>query len=559
MLILWGAFASGCNETPPAELATLESLSPLEIEVGEDLTLRGSGFIVGDATLLLDGTLSAPGRASNDAVTQLRLPVLATSPTRAVARLGRRHIESLDAAHITFSGRAVLRFESAAGPDAPPVVATHDDVRLELFASTMALQADSRRAQEQGLAVLDELGISANVLPEGRGLLIERTLSSSPGADAGLNPGEVIVAAGNVTVSSISDLAPAPHADRIVLGLRTTDGRFRRVACPIAQTQTSLDRDRVAALAIACSALALLLFVAGPLRGLSAWCGARVNGGGLGPRTLLTRLATASRDHPFASGFSLMLFAAAPFVVMALAHYGVVLVAGLVLLASIILAVTTNKGWWRLLAAPLSILRVVPLFMGVAAAAVHSTTMELTQIVSEQSAAPWGWIALQSPTTLALLLIAMATTCSGDHGPPRATTALYRGLAGALVAATLLGGWTAPGESALWGQVAFAAKTWSIGLLFAYGGRSQYLLSLPIAAALLAGSIALAVLSLPPWLTAAAPWLAGAAALFLVLPLTLRHILLAPVETGRSSKTQQVFEDPPLSARFEISAEHSKA
>lgn len=531
-------------------------MSPTEVELGEQVTLSGSGFIVGDALLELDGILSAPGQSRPDNEVHLSVEALATSTRRATARIPRRRVDMLGASHSTFSGRATLRFDSAAGPHAPTVVATLDSVRLELFSSQVTHQNDAHRAHQRGQQVLDELGLTASVLPEGRGIIIERTLSGRPGAHAGLRPGEVIVASGNVTVASFGDLTPPPRSNRITLGVRGVDGQFRRVACPLQQPGRSPDGDRIAALSIAGCALLLLLITAGPLRGPALWLGAHLSRGAIGPRELSRQLTLLSHRSPARAMLTLLLFTLAPFLVLAVADAGVVLVAGLVVLVAAAAGAASRRGWRRGPAALGGLLRSLPIVAIAAIGALRAASIDLGAIVAAQDAAPWRWIAVTDPGSLLLVLIAGTVACADGQHRPSPATALLRGLAGALVVATALGGWAISDEHALWGQLLFASKSWIVGLALAQGGRCRLVLALPLAALCLGASVALSILPLPEWVPAAVRWAATSATGLLVAPLLLK-IALTTADDTQVTEDPWVEENPRPERRFRPAPGHA--
>lgn len=458
----------------------------------------------------------------------MELPVLATSPTTASARLGRRHLDRTSSGHMTFSGRATLRFSSAAGPDAPHVIAALDSVRLELFSGPAAHQSQSRSNTLRGQVMLDELGVTGAPLPEARGVLIERLRSGSGGTHAGLLPGEVIVTSGNVTVASIADLAPPPRTDSVVLGIRDVNGRVRHVECPLNPSGLTVDRDRIAAYAIAICALLVMVFIAGPFRGAIGWLGAQIIKEGSGPREILRQFTDGGRERPIPSLLSMVLFASAPFVVMAMAHFGVVPVAGLAVLASAIAGITATKGWRRLVAGVSATLRTTPLILVASIAAVRAASMDLHDIVAAQGAPPWAWNALADPASLLLLVLLCASTCSGSYARIGPSAALLRGITGAFIVALLLGGWQLSSEQALWGQVLFAVKTWTIGLCMLHGGRSRVIAVMLVASLLAAAALAFNLLPLPVWAPSALTWSTAATAMFIVLPLTIRATVAPP-------------------------------
>ena len=105
-----------CHGAAPPELATLETVSPRELEAGDLITLTGAGFVEGPAELVLEGSLATPGHQRQGRDATLVLDVVATSSTRATGRLRRRHTTSLAGPHVTFVGAATLHFTSAIRP-----------------------------------------------------------------------------------------------------------------------------------------------------------------------------------------------------------------------------------------------------------------------------------------------------------------------------------------------------------------------------------------------------------------------------------------------------------
>jgi len=541
------AALGGCactNGGGPAELAGLESLGPLEVEPGEQVDLTGSGFVVGPARLYLVGILSAPGQAVPRRPVRIALDALATSPSRASTRLGRRHFDRFGAQHCTFTGRAELSFPSGAGPAAPAVTASLDGVRLDLFASPTAHEAVTRQARTEGRALLERVGLRGSVLPEGRGLAVEGVESGSLADRAGMRRGDAVVTAGALTVAGIADLAPPPRSRNLVLGVRDAEGAMRRIAFPLDRDESAPDTDRLAAMSIAAAALLLLLVAAGPLRGPARLLGNSLARAGDGPRALLRQVAGSGAAGPGTAAFALLLFAGAPFAVMAMSWTSVVVVTGIVCLVSIATAAWSASGWRRIWAAVVGAVRTLPLAMGAAVVAVRAASMDLDQIISSQGHMPWHWEALASPTSLGLFVVTMAVTASAEGRATGPASAALRGMAGALVAAIFLGGWAAPQEHLLVGQIAFAAKGWAVGLCFPVAARTRWIVALPTAALLAAGSIAARVLTVPGWIDIAAPWSAAAAFALLVLPLGIWWLVTTSVSRGTDREANWVTEDP---------------
>jgi len=267
--------------------------------------------------------------------------------------------------------------------------------------------------------------------------------------------------------------------------------------------------------------LLFILLAAGPGRGVIRWLGAQIAHNAGGPRELLGRLGDGARTRPIHIMLAVLIFAASPFVVMAAAHLGVVLVAGLTMLAAVIGAITASRGWRRITTAFSAALLTLPLVMLAAIGAVQATSMRLPDIVAAQGTAPWSWTAVADPAVLMLLIIAICVTTAHEARHPGPATALHRGLAGSLVVAVALGGWSIAPEHEIWGQVLFAGKSWLVGVCMVCGGRSRTYVVLPIATLLAAGSVAAAILPLPGWAPAALAWSAAPAAVFLLLPLTI--------------------------------------
>ncbi len=310
--------------------------------------------------------------------------------------------------------------------------------------------------------------------------------------------------------------------------VRNSQGRVRAAMVPVDESAADPDADRIAALSIAAVALLLLVVVVGPLRGLSRVLRSLVVRQAAGPSEVLLRIVHDGAARPVRVLAALLFFAAALFVVLALASTNVVLAAGLLCLVSVVSGAGEAKGFARLRGAAVGLLRAIPACAAAAIAAVRGASTSLEQLVAAQGAAPWHWEALSSPTSLLVLFLSASVICSGSTSAvPSPANAALRGLGGAMLACCLLGGWTADGE--LMGQLIFAAKGWLLGVCFPHGGKSSWIVVTALALTAAAATIALRVLPVPDWVPTAATWTAAAAALFVALPSAILWLLRSRV------------------------------
>jgi hypothetical protein len=154
--------------------------------------------------------------------------------------------------------------------------------------------------------------------------------------------------------------------------------------------------------------------------------------------------------------------------------------------------------------------------------------MDLHDVVTSQGALPWTWNAFTDPASLLLLVVLCAATCSGDYARVGPSDALLRGIAGAFVAALLLGGWQLSTEQPLWGQILFAVKAWVVGLCMIHGGRSRVIAVVVVSSLLGAAALSLNLLPLPAWAPPALTWSTAATTAFIVFPLTIRALMMPP-------------------------------
>jgi len=221
-LALCGWLVGCAVQSEAPELLEVTAVHPSVVEVGDRLEILGGGFPEGrTGTATFAGRLHRPGVppvsargivARVAAVSRQRL-LLDADPDLVAAFCGRGPA----ARHTTFHGTVVVAF-SPLLPGAPPVVGRLGGVEIDWLAlppSDEALVAQL----EAGRAALGALGLSVTVTPS-RGVTVTSLDPDGRSAQAGLLPGDQLLAFGGVRVVDEADFVLAPGARRAVVRLR---------------------------------------------------------------------------------------------------------------------------------------------------------------------------------------------------------------------------------------------------------------------------------------------------------------------------------------------------
>lgn len=508
LLLALGGWLVGCTVQPEApELLEVSAVHPSVVEVGDRLEILGGGFPEGrTGTATFAGRLHRPGApavsargivARVAAVSRQRL-LLDVDPELVAAFCGRGPA----ARHTTFHGAVEVAF-SPLLPGAPPVVGRLGGVEVDWLAlppSDEALVAQL----DAGRAALGALGLSVTVAPS-RGVTVTTLDPDGRSAQAGLLPGDQLLAFGGVRLVDEADFALVPGARRAVVRLRRG---------PLADSvERVVDLDGVSpmppgalglgGLLVAIAVVTMLLLAILPGRVLT-WMERRVAARlqavlGTGPGAerggaALFRLLSALAQGLLPLGVPLALRVVSYLALLAVvgvltfvAFDGTV-VAAEVDLPLALLATTTglvcvglvaggrlSGPRWSLLAGLRTGLLLLgfqlPLLSTLMAAVLLAGSTRIRDLMLTQGPAPWTWHALATPATalgLVLTLLSLvprpaAATRAGDEpdpsalapGPTTRTAGSVLAVAdtghvlvvAGLLALALLGGHSLPGVS----------------------------------------------------------------------------------------------------------------
>ncbi len=275
MAVVALGLATGCDTqgTSP-NLLEVSDLSPRSLEVGDRLSLNGSGFPEGRAakvsfhgdvfragqTPLRDVTIVAPAAASDPHSIAITLG----------AELAREFCGAGDAVHATFRGAATAAF-TAREAGAPPVRGTLEGVVLDVNpASISKLSSQTHEAEAERFARYAGMAV---VHSEERDVLLIDTIDpEGRAARAGLLPGDALLELDGVRLASVSDLIPPPRARLSHLAVRRGDDKEPSTfAVDVSGFQPGSPSELIPAATLLGFAVALLLLFASPLGRSLAW------------------------------------------------------------------------------------------------------------------------------------------------------------------------------------------------------------------------------------------------------------------------------------------------
>jgi NADH-quinone oxidoreductase subunit H len=503
--VTFGLAACDRDGVPP--LVEVSEVSPREIEVGDRMELRGSGFPQGrTARVTFRGTLLRPGRqAVHGATIESEGVVIAGDRIEVVVSepLEERFCGHGDkAAHTTMTGDVEVAFSSST-PGAPPLVGVMHGMTLDITPSSVRASVVESRTAE-GAHVLAFLGVTPGVATP-RGLPIEKLAPGSPGDLAGFQPGDLISAVDGVHVRDVSDVTPASaRSAQITLRHGDSGTEETKTVAMIGYAGDRIPLEYGPALLLVGLALAVLVLLIIPAPAIASALELR-----LARRLRAAGLKTAALAlfgrGPRAIGSALAsvligTFALGPHVIGADLDGAVLLVAAIALfLASRVASAGGVKASAR--AALDVVLPGLVLTASLAGIVIHGGALHLAELVGAQGGAPWEWSALRQPVASALAfaylgallvmlrtrddarLLSDARMDEGDASRPAAAQAssvhaekngrllerLGLVVAAGLGVAVFFGGWQLPGgveaRSTVLQVVAallFVAKIWGL-------------------------------------------------------------------------------------------------
>ena len=288
------ALSVGCDARDGSpNLLELSDLNPHALEVGDRLTLTGSGFPEGRAAKVsFQGDVFRAGQSPLRDVTIVATAAASDPHSIAVTLspdLAREFCGVGDAVHATFRGATSAAFQ-ARESGAPPVRGTLEGVILDVNPASISKQAlATHEAEAQRFA--EYAGMAVVHSQERDVLLIDTVDPEGRAARAGLLPGDALLELDGVRLASLSDLIPPPRARLSHVSLRRGDEAAPATfALDVSGFQPGSPSELAPAASLLGFAVALLLLFASPLGRALSW--------------LETRLASQIRDRGRPSAWS---------------------------------------------------------------------------------------------------------------------------------------------------------------------------------------------------------------------------------------------------------------
>ena len=280
LILLAFAASAGCDARDSSpNLLEVNDLNPHVLEVGDRLTLIGSGFPEGRAAKVsFQGDVFRAGQSPLREVTIVATAAASDPHSIAVtlnAELAREFCGVGDSVHATFRGATTAAFP-ARESGAPPVRGTLEGVVLDVNPASIsksALAAHEAEAERfagyAGMAVVHS--------EERDVLLIDTVDPDGRAARAGLLPGDALLELDGVRLASLSDLIPPPRARLSHLSVRRGDEqRPSNFALDVSGFQPGSPSELAPAATLLGFAVALLLLFASPLGRALSWLEGRL-------------------------------------------------------------------------------------------------------------------------------------------------------------------------------------------------------------------------------------------------------------------------------------------
>lgn len=275
-----GLLLAACDgrDTSP-NLLDVTDLNPRSLELGDRLSLNGSGFPEGRAAKVnFHGDVFRAGQSPLRDVT-IAAPAAASDPHSIAVtlspELAREFCGAGDAVHATFRGAVTASFAARAA-GAPPVRGTLEGVVLDVNpASVSKLSLQAHEAEAERFAAYAGMAI---VHSEERDVLLIDTIEpEGRAARAGLLPGDALLELDGVRLASLSDLIPPPRTRLSHLSVRRGDEKTPATfAVDVSGFQPGSPSELIPAATLLGFAVALLLLFASPIGRSLAWFEARL-------------------------------------------------------------------------------------------------------------------------------------------------------------------------------------------------------------------------------------------------------------------------------------------
>ncbi|HWZ91837.1 MAG TPA: hypothetical protein VNW92_23400, partial [Polyangiaceae bacterium] len=260
-------------------LLEVTDLNPHSLEVGDRLTLNGSGFPEGrSARISFHGDVFRAGQTPLHDVT-IVAPAAASEPHSITvtlsSELSREFCGTGDAVHATFRGAATASFQARAS-GAPPVQGTLDGVVLDVNPASISKSAQQAHESE-AKRFADFAGMAVVHSEERDVLLIDTIDPDGRAARAGLLPGDALLELDGVRLAGLSDLIPPPRSRLSHLSVRRGDESVAAIfAVDVSGFQPGSPSELAPAATLIGFAVALLLLFASPLGRALGWLEGRL-------------------------------------------------------------------------------------------------------------------------------------------------------------------------------------------------------------------------------------------------------------------------------------------
>ncbi len=424
-LAAFSLFVLGCESVQAPQLIELDSVAPLEVETGSQLTLTGGGFPAGhSAHVRFVGTIYRPGTQSESNV-EVDAEGVAPESHHLNVPMSDRLAERFcgvgpESVHATFRGSVVASFSPLA-TGSPPISAALGNVTLDIQPLARSA-ARARDRIERARALLTYWGIEGEPTAMGSGGIEVKSIRDGSPAARILNRGDVIVAVDGVRTASVSDVAPTGEQARLIV--RRGSYELER-ELPTREFEPLPFRKHGAALAfLAALLLATLAFV--------TFNASR--------RAVRGEARLRPIDKP------LLALSGSALAIVPLLDNAWGLDADVTSVFGWLLALTVANGsasHSRIRTFADTFLSLVPLGIALLATSVTTGAWRLEELVRTQAPLPVDWFAFRGPGMLGLAACACFALARAKVSPPVRVQ-----LAGVIVL-TFFGGWLSPfGSSA---------------------------------------------------------------------------------------------------------------
>ena len=430
------ALSAGCDARDASpNLLEVSDLNPHVLEVGDRLTLLGSGFPEGrPAKVSFQGDVFRAGRSPLHEVTIVATAAASDPHSIAVTlnnELSHEFCGVGDAVHATFRGAVTAAFQPRQ-EGAPPVRGTLEGVVLDVNPASISKSAlAAHEAEAQRFA---EYAGMAVVHSEERDVLLIDTLDpEGRAARAGFLPGDALLELDGVRLETLSDLIPPPRARLSHLAVRRGDAQTPSTfALDVSGFQPGSPSELAPAATLLGFAVALLLLFASPLGRALSWLEARLASQirDRGRPTAWSRARSDSKPLGFAQvALSELPTSPLPYFVFILDSAWLTLLAmnrtiwareldlpvlflgSLTALGATALVLGGREPGRRfsLLAGLRHVLLTLvfqtPVLAAMAAAVLLSGSLRSDDILAAQGGWPWQWFAFASPVALSIFVL----------------------------------------------------------------------------------------------------------------------------------------------------------